>query len=313
MSQVTQPPVLPVGAARRAPDAATAGARPAVRRPRRRRGSTGSDVAALLVAAVVAFPLYWMVLSALKPTAALNSGDASVITTTPTLDAFVRVLTVDSFGRYFLNSVVVALLVVVASTACAFLAAVALTRYRFRLRTTVLLTVLVAQMVPIEGLAIPLFFLFRNIGGVVPVLGLNQLGSLVLVHVAFSIPFAVWMLRGFVAAVPDELEEAARIDGASSWRFVRSVLFPLVAPGVVACSVFSFISTWNDFLFAKTFIISAQENQTLPIAILGFFKPDQNDWGGIMAGSVIMTVPVLVFFVLVQRHLVSGLAGAVKG
>ncbi len=277
------------------------------------RRSIGPDLFALAVAAVVAFPLYWMVLSALKPTAALNSGDASVITTAPTLDAFVRVLTVDSFARYFLNSVVVAVLVVAASTACAFLAAVALTRYRFRLRTTVLLTVLVAQMVPIEGLAIPLFFLFRNVGGVVPQLGLNHLGSLVLVHVAFSIPFAVWMLRGFVAAVPDEVEEAARIDGASSWRFVRSVLFPLVAPGVVACSVFSFISTWNDFLFAKTFIISAQENQTLPIAILGFFKPDQNDWGGIMAGSAIMTIPVLVFFLAVQRHLVSGLAGAVKG
>ena len=277
------------------------------------RRSIGPDLFALAVAAVVAFPLYWMVLSALKPTAALNSGDASVITTAPTLDAFVRVLTVDSFARYFLNSVVVAVLVVAASTACAFLAAVALTRYRFRLRTTVLLTVLVAQMVPIEGLAIPLFFLFRNVGGVVPQLGLNHLGSLVLVHVAFSIPFAVWMLRGFVAAVPDEVEEAARIDGASSWRFVRSVLFPLVAPGVVACSVFSFISTWNDFLFAKTFIISAQENQTLPIAILGFFKPDQNDWGDIMAGSAIMTIPVLVFFLAVQRHLVSGLAGAVKG
>lgn len=307
MSQTTQTPVLPVDTTPVPP-----GPR-GVRWPRRRRGSAGADVVALLVAALVAFPLYWMLLSALKPTAALNSGDASVITTTPTLDAFVRVLTVDSFGRYFLNSLVVALLVVVVSTACAFLAAVALTRYRFRLRTTVLLSVLVAQMVPIEGLAIPLFFLFRNIGGVAPVFGLNQLGSLVLVHVAFSIPFAVWMLRGFVAAVPDELEEAARIDGASSWRFVRSVLFPLVAPGVVACSVFSFISTWNDFLFAKTFIISAQENQTLPIAVLGFFKPDQNDWGGIMAGSVIMTVPVLVFFVLVQRHLVSGLAGAVKG
>ena len=289
----------------------TAANRPAV--PLRRRRSVVPDVVMLAVAAVVAFPLYWMVVSALRPTAALNSGDASLVPASVTLDAFARVLTTESFGRYLLNSLVVAGLVVVVSTACAFLAAVALTRYRFRLRTTVLLTVLVAQMIPVEGLAIPLFFLFRNIGASAPVLGLNQLGSLVLVHVAFSIPFAVWMLRGFVAAVPDELEEAARIDGASSWRFVRSVLFPLVAPGVVACSVFSFISTWNDFLFAQTFIISAQENQTLPIAILRFFKPDQNDWGGIMAGSVIMTIPVLIFFVAVQRHLVAGLTGAVKG
>lgn len=286
---------------------------PAPEAPHRRRRPVLPDVVGLAVALVVAFPLYWMLLSALKPRTALNSGDSSPITLAPSLDAFRRVLTVDSFGRYFLNSVAVALAVVVISTACAFLASVALTRYRFRLRTTLVVAVLVAQMVPIEGLAIPLFFLFRNIGTVAPPLGLNHLGSLVLVHITFSIPFAVWMLRGFVAAVPDELEEAARLDGAGSWRIVRSVIFPLVAPGLVAASIFSFISTWNDFLFARTFIISAQENQTLPIAILGFFRPDGNDWGGIMAGSVLMTLPVLVFFMLVQRHLVSGLAGAVKG
>ena len=292
---------------------APGGAGAAGARRRRAWKNPGSNAVALLVALVVAFPLYWMVLSALRPKAAIDAGDASLFTTDLTLDSFVRVLTVNDFGRFFLNSLVVALAVVVLSTICAFLASVALTRYRFRSRTTLLVIVLIAQMVPIEALTIPLFFLFRNMGASVPALGLNQLGSLVLVHLAFSIPFAIWMLRGFVAAVPVELEEAARIDGAKSFRFVRSILFPLVFPGVVAVSVFSFISTWNDFLFAKTFIISAQENQTLPLAILTFFKDDQNDWGAIMAGSVIMTVPVLVFFVLVQRHLVSGLAGAVKG
>ncbi|PRY00863.1 carbohydrate ABC transporter permease [Allonocardiopsis opalescens] len=267
----------------------------------------------LLAALVVAFPLYWMVLSALKPRAALEAGDALPYTTEPSLDAFVRVLSVEGFGRYFVNSLVVALAVVGLSTLCAFLAAVALTRFRFRLRTTLLVTVLVAQMVPVEALTIPLFFLLRNLGGAVPALGLNHLGSLILVHTAFSIPFAIWMLRGFVGAVPQELEEAAAIDGAGSFRFVARILFPLVAPGVVACGIFSFISTWNDFLFAQTFIISASENQTLPIAVLGFFRPDENDWGGIMAGSVLMTVPVLIFFIAVQRHLVAGLAGAVKG
>lgn len=281
------------------------------RKPRRRR--YGSDLAGLVVALIVAFPLYWMVLSALKPKTALDAGDAAPFTLEPTFDSFIRVLSVNNFAQYFLNSVIVALAVVVLSTVLAFLAAVALTRYNFKLRTKLLVVILVAQMVPIEALTIPLFFLLRNAGEAIPLVGLNQLGSLVLVHVGFSIPFAIWMLRGFVAAVPVEIEEAARIDGASSFRFVRSVLFPLVAPGVVAASVFSFISTWNDFLFAKTFIISAQENQTLPMALLTFFKPDQNDWGAIMAGSVIMTIPVLIFFIAVQRKLVSGLAGAVKG
>lgn len=281
--------------------------------PRKSRKGWGVNIVGVLIALAVAFPLYWMVLSALKPATALDAGDSTPWTLTPSFESFVRVLSVNNFGQYFLNSLIVALSVVVFSTLFAFLAAVALTRYNFKMRTKLLIIILVAQMVPVEALTIPLFFLFRNFGEAVPAIGLNHLGSLILVHIGFSIPFAIWMLRGFVAAVPLELEEAAKLDGASSFRFVRSVLFPLVAPGVVACSVFAFISTWNDFLFAKTFIISAQENATLPMALLTFFKPDQNDWGAIMAGSVIMTIPVLIFFIAVQRKLVSGLAGAVKG
>ncbi|QBI54027.1 carbohydrate ABC transporter permease [Streptomonospora litoralis] len=272
-----------------------------------------TDTAGLLVTLVVAFPLYWMVLSALKPRSALEAGDPLPYTLAPTLDSFRRVLLVEDFGRYLLNSVGVAAAVVVCSTLCAFLAAVALTRYRFRSRVTLLIMVLIAQMVPVEALTIPLFFLMRGIGQSVPQLGLNHLGSLVLVHTAFAIPLAIWMLRGFVAAVPRELEEAAWLDGAGSLTFVWRVLFPLTAPGVVATSIFAFIMTWNDFLFATTFIISAQENQTLPVALLSFFRPDENDWGAIMAGSVLMTLPVLVFFLFVQRRLASGLGGAVKG
>jgi hypothetical protein len=128
---------------------------------------------------------------------------------------------------------------------------------------------------------------------------------------AFSLPFAVWMPRGFVAAVPESLEEAARIDGASRFTILWRILFPLVAPGLAATSVFSFITAWNDFVFAKTFILDT-DHQTLPAALMVFFKPDENDWGGIMAASTLMTVPVLIFFVLVQRHPVSGLGGAVK-
>lgn len=284
--------------------------------PAKKRGPSkgwGVNTAGLIIAAVVAFPLYWMVLSALKPKTALDAGDATPWTFSPSFDSFSRVLNVNNFGQYFMNSVIVALSVVVVSTLFAFLAAVAVTRYNFKMRTKLLIIILVAQMVPVEALTIPLFFLFRSFGEAVPAIGLNHLGSLILVHIGFSIPFAIWMLRGFVAAVPLELEEAAKLDGASGFRFVRSILFPLVAPGVVACSVFAFISTWNDFLFAKTFIISAQENSTMPMALLTFFKPDQNDWGAIMAGSVIMTIPVLIFFIAVQRKLVSGLAGAVKG
>ena len=265
-----------------------------------------AEATTLLVAVVVAFPLYWMVLSALKPANEIESTRPRPWTLAPSLDSFRRVFGQQDFGRYFLNSCVVAVSVVVLSALIAFLAATAVTRFRFRFRTTLLVMFLITQMVPVEALTIPLFFLMRDFGQ------LNTLGSLILPHLAFSLPFEIWMHRGFVKAVPDALEEAAYIDGASRARFLWQILFPLVLPGLVATSVFSFISTWNDFLFAKSFIISDTSQATLPMALLVFFKPDDNDWGGITAASTVMTLPVLIFFVLVQRRLVSGLGGAVK-
>ncbi|MEV7142248.1 carbohydrate ABC transporter permease [Streptomyces tauricus] len=272
----------------------------------RRPWRLAAEASALLIAAVVAFPLYWMVLSAFKPAGEIESTRPRPWTLSPSLDSFRRVFGQQEFGRYFLNSLVVAVTVVAVSALIAFLAATAVTRFRFRFRTTLLIMFLVAQMVPIEALTIPLFFQMRDFGQ------LNTLGALILPHIAFSLPFAIWMLRGFVKAVPEALEEAAYIDGASRTRFLWQILFPLVFPGLVATSVFSFISAWNDFLFAKSFIISDTSQSTLPMALLVFYKPDDPDWGGVMAGSTVMTIPVLIFFVLVQRRLVSGLGGAVK-
>ncbi|MFJ8916736.1 carbohydrate ABC transporter permease [Amycolatopsis sp. NPDC102389] len=272
-----------------------------------------AEIVCVVIAGMVAFPVYWMVLSAFKPTGQIQAENPRPWTLTPTLEHFERVLSGEGFAMFFLNSVIVAVVVVALSLLLSFLSAVALTRFNFKGRTVLLVMVLVAQMVPVEALTIPLFFLMRSVGDVAPAFGTNHLGSLILVHLAFSLPFAIWMLRGFVAAVPQELEEASKIDGASRMRFTWQILFPLVAPGLVAISVLAFIHAWNDFLFAKTFIISNTENQTLPLAILVFFKPEDTDWGAVMAGSTLMTIPVLVFFILVQRRLVSVMGGAVKG
>ncbi len=278
----------------------------------RRQWRLAANTTAVLAALVTAFPIYWMVLSAFKPKGEVQSLHPAPWTTHPTLDSFRQVLGVNGFGRYFLNSVVIALAVVLLSGLVVFLAAVAVTRFRFRFRTTIMVMFLIAQMIPVEAMTIPLFFMFRDAGQAVPAIGLNTLASLILVQLAFSLPFGIWMMRGFVAAVPVSIEEAAQIDGASRTRILWRILLPLVAPGLAATSVFSFIAAWNDFVFAKTFIISATQNQTLPSALLVFFKPDENDWGAIMAASTLMTIPVLIFFVAVQRKLVSGLAGAVK-
>jgi N,N'-diacetylchitobiose transport system permease protein len=274
-----------------------------IRRPWR----LAAEASALVIAVVVAFPLYWMVLSAFKPAGEIQSTEARPWTLSPSLDSFRRVFEQQEFGRYFLNSLFVAGTVVIASALIAFLAATAVTRFRFKFRTTLLIMFLVAQMVPIEALTIPLFFLMRDFGQ------LTTLGSLILPHLAFSLPFAIWMLRGFVAAVPVELEEAAYVDGASWLRMFRSVLFPLVAPGLVATSVFSFITAWNEFIFALTFV-NDDAKYTVAVGLRQFFGQYGTDWGAVMAGSTLITLPVVVFFVLVQRRLADGLvAGAVKG
>jgi N,N'-diacetylchitobiose transport system permease protein len=167
--------------------------------------------------------------------------------------------------------------------------------------------ILIIQMVPVEALVIPLFIQARNLGV------LDSLLGLVLVYLAFSLPFAIWTLRGFVAAVPVELEEAAYLDGASWGRMFRSVLLPLVAPGLVATSVFSFIVAWNEFVFALTFM-SDEANYTVAVGLRRFFTQYSTDWGAVMAASTLITVPVMVFFVIAQKRLTDGLVvGAVKG
>ncbi len=236
-----------------------------------------------------------------------NAGSRSLIPSDLTLDNFAFVLDEGNFATYLRNSLLVALATVVVSGALALLASVAVSRFRFRFRTSVLVMVLIVQMVPLEAMVIPLFIQAKTFGL------LNQLLGLIVVYVAFSVPFAIWMLRGFVAAIPRELEEAAYIDGASWPRMFWSVLFPLVAPGLVATSVFSFITAWNEFVFAITFL-NDQGSYTVAAGLRQFFTQYGTNWGAVMAGSTLITLPVMLFFVIVQRRLADGLvAGAVKG
>ena len=250
-------------------------------------------------------PAYWMISTAIDPAAAYRGGN--VLPQGITWAHFEAVLGRGGFGTFMANSLLVAAVTVALSALLALLAAVAVARFRFSARTSILVMILIAQMVPLEALVIPLFLQARNLQM------LNSLIGLSIVYLAFSIPFAVWMLRGFVAAVPVEVEEAAYVDGASWWRMFWSVLFPLVAPGLVATSVFSFITAWNEFIFALTFL-QDDSKFTVAIGLQRFFGQNTADWGPIMAASTLITIPVIIFFVAVQRNLVSGLsAGAVKG
>ncbi|MGP4114056.1 carbohydrate ABC transporter permease [Streptomyces sp. 4N509B] len=264
----------------------------------------GLVVAVTALLAFTLFPVYWMVSSAFDPGA--DHRGSSVVPSGVTLDHFRYVLETGEFGGYLLNSALVGVGTVLLSGLLALFAAVAMARFAFRMRTTVLVLILVVQMVPLEALVIPLFLQMRDLEL------LNSLLGLTIVYLAFSLPFAVWTLRGFVAAVPKEVEEAAYLDGCGWWRMFRSVLLPLVAPGLVATSVFAFIVAWNEFVFAVTFL-QDDTKWTAAVGLHRFFGQYETEWGAVMAGSTLITLPVLIFFVLVQRRLAGGLAaGAIR-
>ncbi|MCT9932884.1 carbohydrate ABC transporter permease [Planotetraspora sp. A-T 1434] len=281
---------------------------PLVRKRINRAALNAAGVAVFLFAV---FPVYWMVATAFKPDDQIFTTSFIPFPSPPSMDHVSRVLTKGVAGhsiwRYLGNSAIVALSAVAIGAVFALFAATAVARFRFRFRTTFLILLLIVQMVPAEALLIPLFTMVKRLGLY------DQLPGLIVINVGLSLPFSVWMLRTFVAAVPKELEEASWIDGASRFTTFWKVLFPLVAPGLVATSIFSFITAWNEFIFALT-LIGDQGKYTMPIALQFFVGQRSTDWGGIMAASTLMTIPVLIFFLLVQRRMVSGLvAGAVKG
>jgi N,N'-diacetylchitobiose transport system permease protein len=273
---------------------------------RSRRGTAAANVAAIVVFVFFAFPVYWMVTTALKPSGEIRTFDVRLLPTSLTFEHFRTATGAPGFWHFLRNSLVVALSTTVLSVLVALLAATAVARFRFRGRRAYLVAILIVQMVPLEALVIPMYLVLRDADL------LNVLPVLVATYMAFVLPFTVWTLRGFVAALPVELEEAAMIDGASRWGAFWRVTFPLMAPGLVATGVFAFIQAWNEFILALT--LMEQSNQTLPVW-LGTFKTAQGvDWGGLMAGSTLFAIPVVVFAVALQGRIASGAAaGAVKG
>ncbi|MGP3957230.1 carbohydrate ABC transporter permease [Nonomuraea sp. 3N208] len=278
---------------------------------RKRLNKIALNTAAVLVFLFAVFPVYWMVSTSFKANDQIFTTDFIPFPTHFTFEHVNTVLTDGVAGNsiwvYMRNSAIVAVGTVLIGSAFALLAATAVARFRFKGRTSFLITLLIVQMIPTEALLIPLFLNVRRLG-----LYDNLLG-LIVIQVGLTLPFGIWMLRTFVAAVPKSLEEAAWIDGASRFTTFWKVLFPLVAPGLVATSIFSFITAWNDLIFALV-LMKDTTGYTMPVALQFFFGQRGTDWGAIMATSTLMTLPVIAFFLLVQRRMVSGLvAGAVKG
>jgi len=268
---------------------------------------------AVLVALITLFPIAWMVSTAFKPSQEIFSLTPELLPAHPTLGNFSEVIGgqasgIGSVWLFFRNSLAVTLATVLVASLISLLASVAVARFRFRFRASVLVLLLIVQMIPGEALIIALFLDFNRLGM------LENLLGLILVYAAKALPVSIWMLRNFVATVPREIEEAAAIDGARAPTIFWRILFPLVAPGLVATSIFSFITAYNEFIIALTFLGQAHSTYTLPIYVTYFFGRGGAQWGPIMAASTMYTVPVVLFFLIVRRRLVGGLvAGAVKG
>jgi ABC-type glycerol-3-phosphate transport system permease component len=253
-----------------------------------------------------------MVSTALKPPTEIYSLTPHALPAHPTLSNFRAVIDGSVIGlpywNFLKNSLFVTLTAVAASSLIALLAAIAVAKFRFRFRTTYLIMLLIVQMLPQQALVIALYIDFRSLNL------LDSLVGLIVVYTEFAVPVTIWMLRSFVAAVPREVEEAAAIDGAGPVRVFWRILLPLVAPGLVATSVFAFIVAYNEFIFALTFLNVDTAKFTLPLYVQYFYGRNGANWGAIMAASTLFTIPVMVFFLLVRRRLSAGLtAGAVKG
>jgi len=283
--------------------------------PRRRSGpprpSLGRrllGVLAVLVALVWVFPVYWMVSSAFLPTNRLRTAEPTFFPVDGTLSNFRRVFADPAFFDSFKVSLAVTTLTLVAAILFAFVAALAISRFRFRGRKSFVVTILVVQMIPAEGLFISQYQLLDGWGLVNAVLGLG------IVYVAAILPFTIWMLRGFVSGIPIELEEAAMVDGLSRTAAFFRITFPLLAPGLVASGVYGFLQAWNEYTLALV-VMTDPAQRTVPLWLQGLVEANRaTDWGVVMAGATLVTVPVIVFFLFVQRRMSAGLvAGAVKG
>lgn len=271
---------------------------------------TGRIYLVLLLAFTI-LPMAWMLITSLKTGFAAMQYPPQWWPAEPTLENYTRLLDPrDSVGRdflrYFWNSLVVSTLTTVLAVAVAVPAAYAFSRFRFPGRTVLFFAVLLRNMFPAVIFLVPLFILMRFLGLV------NTLGSLVLTYLTFGLPLAIWLLKGFYDNIPIQLEQAARIDGATRFQAFVLIVMPLSTPGILATAIYSFIGAWNEYIYAYTFL-TKHDQMTLPVGIQRFFSENATDWPGLMAATFLMSLPVVVLFLVLQRYFVRALAeGAVK-
>jgi multiple sugar transport system permease protein len=261
--------------------------------------------------AFTALPMVWMVSTSIKTEFAAIQQPPTWIPAEPTLAQYFKLLspsdrTGQQFLAYLRNSIQVSTATTVLGVLVAVPAAYAFSRFSFPGRNPLFFSVLVRNMFPVVVFLIPLFILMKFLRLIDTHL------SLILTYLTFGLPLSIWLLKGFYDNIPPELERAARIDGATRFQAFWKIILPLSAPGLVATAIYAFIQGWNEYVYARTFI-NSQNLMTMPVGLEKFFTEYASNWPGLMAASFIMSVPVVVLFLVLQRHFVRALTeGAVK-
>lgn len=256
---------------------------------------------------IIAFPAYWLVTTAFKYEVDTIVSPPIIIPLRGTGENFRLVLAAPDIGRFFANSIIVALTTTVVGILLGSLAAYALakTYLRFAVRQTLMVWILVTRIFPPVTTAIPYFVIIRN-------LGISDTHfALIMTHVAYTLPFVIWLMLGFFQDLPEDIERAAMVDGCSLWQRFSQVVLPLALPAIAVTAIFAFIYSWNEFLYAS--MLTSINAKTLPVVISGYMSDKFLRWGEMSALASLMILPVMIFAAFTQRYLVRGLTfGAVK-
>jgi N,N'-diacetylchitobiose transport system permease protein len=273
---------------------------------RSRAGTVVANVIGVVFTVVMLFPVYWVINTAFKPADEVLRFTPSFLPHHPTLDNFVSAFKAPLFLRDLGNGLIVTVLAVAAALVVGFLAALAIARFKFYGRRAIILVILAVQLVPFLALLIPLFLMLQKAGLT------NSLIGASVTYLVLILPYTVWTLRGFISAIPRELDEAALIDGCTRFQTFWRIILPLTGPGLVATSVYGFIQAWNEYIIINT--LNSPEKQNLMAWLLQNQTTRGTAWGPLMAGAIITSLPVVIFFLIIQRNIATGLtAGAVKG
>ncbi|MAS33868.1 MAG: ABC transporter permease [Anaerolineaceae bacterium] len=260
-----------------------------------------------VIAVFAIFPFYWMLINSLKPSDEVFAIPPTYFPSEINVESYTNLFASTSmFPRNMLNSLIVATCTALLATLVATMAGYSFSKFRFPGNRPLSYSLFLTQMFPVAAILVPLFIIFQRLGLY------NTLGALIVAGMAFSVPVAIWLMIGFFDAIPSELIDAALIDGASQIGVLFRIILPISVNGIVATTMYIFISAWSELLFAVTFT-SSRELATLPVALSNFTGQYGTDWTGMMAASVLTALPVAIIFLILQRYFVQGItAGAVK-